>query len=98
MTAIVPRGGQAVRGPLMRFTSHIFRLAAAMTVVAPADAAYFQRQQTTFETKSLARYSELIAQVKARYAGTPAGASESIVSPLADTLGLRMLTPYSFLR
>ncbi len=30
--------------------------------------------------------------------GTPVGASESIVSRLAATLGLKMLTPYSFLK
>ncbi len=82
--------------------AHVRQVIAAITAgyrqLDPADAAYFQRQQTTFETRSLARYNELIAQIKARYAGTPVGASESIVSPLADTLGLRMLTPYSFLR
>ncbi|SRR6266568_179487 len=64
----------------------------------PADAAYFSQQQTTFETRTLARYNQLITQIRARYGGTPVGASESIVSPLADALGLKMLTPYSFLR
>ncbi len=64
----------------------------------PAEAAYFDQQKTAFETRSLAAYNQLIAQIKAKNAGTPIGASESIVSPLADTLGLKMLTPYSFLR
>jgi zinc/manganese transport system substrate-binding protein len=64
----------------------------------PADAAYFTRQQHRFETTSLARYNQLITQIRARYAGTQVGASESIVSPLAATLGLKMLTPYSFLK
>ncbi len=64
----------------------------------PADAGYFTRQQDWFETTALAGYNELIAQIRTRYAGTPVGASESIVSPLADTLGLDMLTPYSFLQ
>jgi zinc/manganese transport system substrate-binding protein len=64
----------------------------------PADAAYFDQQKSVFETQTLAAYNQLIAQIKARYAGTPIGASESIVSPLADTLGLKMLTPYSFLK
>ncbi|WP_435135721.1 metal ABC transporter solute-binding protein, Zn/Mn family [Actinacidiphila sp. bgisy144] len=63
----------------------------------PADAAYFDAQKTTFETKTLGEYNTLIADIKAKYAGTPIGASESIVSPLADGLGLKMLTPYSFL-
>jgi zinc/manganese transport system substrate-binding protein len=64
----------------------------------PADSGYFARRQSAFEIKALARYNQLIAQIRDRYAGTPVGASESIVSPLAATLHLKMLTPYSFLK
>ena len=82
--------------------AHVRRVIDAITAdyrrIDPGDAAYFDRQRSTFETKTLARYNELISQIRARYAGTPIGASESIVSPLADTLGLKMLTPYSFLK
>ena len=82
--------------------AHVRQVIATITAdykqLDPADAAYFGQQETTFETRALARYNQLIAQIRARYAGTPVGASESIVSPLADTLGLKMLTPYSFLR
>jgi zinc/manganese transport system substrate-binding protein len=82
--------------------AHVRQVIAAITAdykqLDPADAAYFGQQEITFETRTLARYDQLIAQIRARYAGTPIGASESIVSPLADTLGLKMLTPYSFLR
>jgi zinc/manganese transport system substrate-binding protein len=63
----------------------------------PADAAYFDQQKQTFETQTLSQYNQLITDIKAKYAGTPIGASESIVSPLADGLGLTMLTPDSFL-
>jgi zinc/manganese transport system substrate-binding protein len=63
----------------------------------PADAAYFDAQKKTFETMTLAPYNKLIADIKAKYAGTPIGASESIVTPLAAGLGLKMLTPESFL-
>ncbi|MEU2772088.1 zinc ABC transporter substrate-binding protein [Streptomyces sp. NPDC007162] len=63
----------------------------------PADASYFDQQKTTFETKTLAGYNKLIADIKAKYAGTPIGASESIVTPLADGLSLKMLTPETFL-
>ncbi|MFJ5533925.1 metal ABC transporter solute-binding protein, Zn/Mn family [Streptomyces sp. NPDC093261] len=63
----------------------------------PADASYFDRQKTTFETKTLAGYNKLIADIRAKYAGTPIGASESIVTPLAEGLRLRMLTPETFL-
>ncbi|MEY9928280.1 zinc/manganese transport system substrate-binding protein [Catenulispora sp. GP43] len=64
----------------------------------PADAAYFDTQKQTFETTTLAPYNQLESEIKATYAGTPIGASESIVSPLADSLGLKMATPYSFLK
>lgn len=63
----------------------------------PADAAYFDQQKTIFETQTLAPYNQLIGDIKAKYAGTPIGASESIVTPLAGGLGLTMKTPETFL-
>ena len=36
------------------------------------------------------------AEIRARYAGTPVGYSESIFRPLGEDLGLKLLTPYSF--
>ena len=63
----------------------------------PADAAYFDQQKTVFETQTLAPYNQLISDIKAKYAGTPIGASESIVTPLAEGLGLKLLTPETFL-
>ncbi|MCQ4084712.1 zinc ABC transporter substrate-binding protein [Streptomyces sp. RB6PN25] len=63
----------------------------------PADAAYFDRQKNTYVTKTLAPYTQLIDGIRAKYAGTPVGASESIVTPLAEGLGLTMKTPESFL-
>jgi zinc/manganese transport system substrate-binding protein len=64
----------------------------------PADAAYFDTQQTTFENQTLGQYNQLISTIKTKYAGTPIGASESIISPLSDALGLKMLTPATFLK
>lgn len=63
----------------------------------PADAAYFDQQKTTFESVGLKRYNDLIAEIRQKYSGTPVGASESIFAPLADGLGLKLLTPASFL-
>ncbi|HVV23959.1 MAG TPA: zinc ABC transporter substrate-binding protein [Pseudonocardiaceae bacterium] len=63
----------------------------------PADASYFAARRQQFDTRGLAQYDRLISDIKATYAGTPIGASESIVTPLAEGLGLRMLTPESFL-
>jgi zinc/manganese transport system substrate-binding protein len=65
--------------------------------LSPSDAAYFDQQKTTFTTQTLADYNSLIAGIKAKYGGVPVGASESIFTPLADALGLNLLTPESFL-
>jgi zinc/manganese transport system substrate-binding protein len=63
----------------------------------PADAAYFDQQNKTFTSQVLSRYDSLISGIKSKYEGTPIGGSESIVALLAEGLGLKMLTPESFL-
>ena len=63
----------------------------------PKHRAYYAKRREIFETKSLARYRQLIAKIKSRYAGVPVGASESIFAPLAPALGLKLLTPTGFL-
>lgn len=63
----------------------------------PAHWAYFDQQKQTYETHGLARYNQLIADIKSKYRGTSIGASESIVTPLTEDLGLRLATPESFL-
>ena len=63
----------------------------------PGHGAYFAHRRAAFETNALARYRRLLAQIRRRYAGTPVGASESIFAPLGSALGLRLLTPASFL-
>jgi zinc/manganese transport system substrate-binding protein len=62
----------------------------------PANAEYYAARERAFETESLARYDQLRAQIRARYAGTPVGYSESIFRPLGEDLGLKLMTPYSF--
>src|SRR5262245_31885589 len=64
----------------------------------PKDAAYFRKQRAKFETRGLVRYRRLISTIRGTYRGMPVGASESIFTPLAEALGLRLLTPPSFLR
>jgi zinc/manganese transport system substrate-binding protein len=64
----------------------------------PKDGAYFRAQKARFETRGLARYKGLIATINRRYHGVPVGASESIFAPLAQALGLKLLTPGSFLK
>jgi zinc/manganese transport system substrate-binding protein len=62
----------------------------------PADKAYFAAQKHRFETVSLSKYKSLRAEIRKRFAGVPVGYSESIFQPLGQSLGLKLLTPYSF--
>jgi zinc/manganese transport system substrate-binding protein len=64
----------------------------------PKGAGYFRQQQTRFETYGLAQYKRLVATIRRKYHGVPVGASESVFAPLAQALGLRLLTPASFLK
>ena len=76
----------------------IAAITAAYDVADPADAAYFAARQENYEAKDLAQYTSLIKQIKAEYAGTPVGASESIFAMIAPAVGLNLLTPPTFLR
>ncbi|MFJ9847362.1 metal ABC transporter solute-binding protein, Zn/Mn family [Kitasatospora sp. NPDC101155] len=78
-------------------TKVIDRITADYKKIDPADAAYFDSRKQTFTTQTLAKYNQLEADIKAKYADTPIGASESIVTPLAESVGLKMLTPETFL-
>jgi zinc/manganese transport system substrate-binding protein len=64
----------------------------------PTDSAYFTRQEARFNTVTLKPYDSAIAAIRAKYSGTPVGASESIFAMLAPSLGLDLITPPSFLK
>ncbi len=64
----------------------------------PGDAAAFDQSAQAFLTTGLKQYHDLIAAIKAKYGGTPVGATESIFSYLAPALGLNLITPYSYLK
>ncbi|HEX6477632.1 MAG TPA: zinc ABC transporter substrate-binding protein [Ktedonobacteraceae bacterium] len=64
----------------------------------PADATAFDQSTQAFLTTGLKQYHDLIAAIKAKYSGTPIGATESIFSYLAPALGLDLVTPYSYLK
>jgi zinc/manganese transport system substrate-binding protein len=64
----------------------------------PPNKAYFARRLAQLDGDGLAGYHRLIAQVRARYAGVPVGASESIFALQAPSLGLKLITPYSFMK
>lgn len=95
----VPPGGNPhlwySPGYVAQFTRAI---ANAMARVDPADRAYFLRRQAHFDNVALASYHEVIARIRARYAGRPVGGSESVVVYLCRALGLHLVTPPTFLR
>jgi zinc/manganese transport system substrate-binding protein len=62
----------------------------------PVGAGYFETRRSAFEDEGLARYRQLIAEIRLRYAGVPVGYSESIFQGLGEALGLKLMTPYSF--
>jgi zinc/manganese transport system substrate-binding protein len=76
----------------------IQHMTADLQAIDPHEGPYFAAQQASFNTVALGPYRATMEAIKAKYAGTPVGASESIFSMLAPALGLNVLTPYSFLK
>ncbi len=65
--------------------------------VDPAHAAFYRSRHDEVLGTALKGYFDAIGRIRATYAGTPVGASESIFSMLAPALGLTLITPPSFL-
>jgi zinc/manganese transport system substrate-binding protein len=82
-------------GSVARF---IDRVTGDLEELDASDAAYFASRRSVLLANGLSQYHALIKQIRARYAGTPVGASESIFSPLAQGLGLQLVTPATFLK
>jgi zinc/manganese transport system substrate-binding protein len=76
----------------------IATIAADYAKLDPGHAGYYKRQKGLLETRGLAKYKQLIATIRHRYHGVAVGASESIFAPLAEALGLDLVTPPSFLK
>jgi zinc/manganese transport system substrate-binding protein len=74
------------------------RIVADYQSLDPRDAEYFAQQKRSFQTTGLARYDQLRREIRSRYAGVPVGYSESVFQGLGEDLGLRLLTPYSFVK
>lgn len=79
-------------------TKVVNAITAAYKKADPGDSGYFDQQNQQFLNQGLSKYHSLIASIKAKYAGTPVGASESIFAPLSDALGLNLITPPEFLK
>jgi len=79
-------------------TSVVNKIRDDLKALDPADSAAFDQSAQSFLTTGLKQYHDLIAAIKAKYSGTPVGATESIFSNLAPALGLKLITPYSYLK
>jgi zinc/manganese transport system substrate-binding protein len=62
----------------------------------PADRGYFERRQAVVEA-AFSGERQRIAALRARFAGRPVAATESIVEYLAAALDLRLVTPGAFM-
>jgi zinc/manganese transport system substrate-binding protein len=75
----------------------IDRVTADLSSLDPKNATYYDEQKAKFQSEGLKTYNDLIGNIRQKYAATPVGASESIVTPLAEALGLTLKTPETFL-
>ncbi|QLH20665.1 metal ABC transporter solute-binding protein, Zn/Mn family [Streptomyces sp. Rer75] len=75
----------------------IEKITADYKKIDPDHAASYNARKKTYLDTTLAPYNRLVSHIKTTYKGTSIGASESIATPLAQGLGLKMRTPASFL-
>jgi len=73
------------------------RITAEYRAIDPAAAPAFDALHDRVVSTDLAEYFDLVASIRTTYRGTPIGASESIVAPLAEATGLVVATPAAFL-
>lgn len=71
-------------------------IVAKLSALHPGLRAQFEANAAGYRAGDFARYRSAVAAVR-RFSGTPIGASESIVVPLADDTGLTVRTPAPFL-
>jgi zinc/manganese transport system substrate-binding protein len=69
---------------------------AALAKVDPQNAAYFAAQRAKY-LDGLKPVNDKIASLKAKYAGTPIAFTENVAGYLTEAIGLKVLTPRSFM-
>ena len=72
------------------------KITAEFKAIDPANASFFDQQRAAFAT-ALKPYSNLIADIKSKFAGTPIGSTESIFVDMAGALGLDLISPPEFM-
>jgi len=76
----------------------IERVTADLKTLDPANASYYDLQGAQYQSARLKDYSDAIAAIKNRYAGTPIGASESVFEYMAAATGLNLITPPGYMK
>jgi zinc/manganese transport system substrate-binding protein len=74
------------------------RVSADLSKLDPAHRAEYQANHDRFLTQSLAPYDRVLHDIEQHDRGVAIGASESVITPLATALRLRVATPDRFLR
>ena len=77
-------------------TAAIQKMTSDFEALDPAQAAQIAQSSATHLNTTLATYHSLLASIKATYAGTPVGGSESIIVYLMDYLGLKIMNRVPF--
>jgi zinc/manganese transport system substrate-binding protein len=72
------------------------KITAQYKAIDPGDASFFDQQLTGFTT-ALKPYSDRLAEIKAKFAGTPIGSTESIFVYMAKALSLNLISPPEFM-
>ena len=75
----------------------VARVPADLAKIDPRHRVAYERRGHAYESSGLRDYGRVLAQIRSEFSGTPIGASESIVTPWATAVGLRMVTPEKFL-
>lgn len=72
-------------------------ITAEYRAIDPGGASYFDQRRAAF-TGALEPYHQRLAEIKARFAGVPVGATESVFVYLASYLGLQLISPPGFMQ
>ncbi|GAC1492853.1 MAG: metal ABC transporter solute-binding protein [Chamaesiphon sp.] len=75
----------------------IDRVTADLKSLDPADAEYFDQERVHFTTAGLKDYKDMLRNIEQKYGGTPVSSTESIFAYLAESLGLKVITPPKFM-
>lgn len=72
------------------------KITAEYKAIDSRDSSYFDQQRSAL-TLALKPYTDRVAAIKTRYAGSPIGSTESIFVYMSDALGLNLISPPEFM-